>query len=1000
MAVCRLTLSAIFIALSGCATITTPRLLAVNPNLARIGNAETLHVTFDHVPIGSQLSVIPNSPHVLQKVPNINRHAAFAAVGATLWRQTSSTSLAVSSTETKTLVPQFAYSEAEGIHLWSVNEGTLAIVTTNGKLKLFAYDAKQVTPLETLNLVETPQKISVADDHVCLVNGNNSVTLLQTSRAGAGAENATQRRRAVAGDIMDISAFEFGCAVLTRQNEIIVQYAQADVDESKYTLQTAATHVVAHKGLLHIANTGTGYTLLDITEPGKITWLSSYHKAGTVVDVAVEGNTVSLLADDGTVSVLNIAQTDNPTLVSDYFFAPKAQQFDFANNLAFISDSNTLSIIDFSSSSTPNVSSLGASWGGSRRSDIASNTLYVADWFSGLHLYDIGRSELSHIATVHTTGSAKGVLVRGHIAYVGDDDQGLQVVDVRDPSRPKMLAQLPLPGLAYTMDLHGNTLYLAGHHGGFYIIDVTKPEQPAILGRYDTTGKAWAIRVVDKIAYVADDKSGVLIFDVANPANIVPIGEFNPGGQAEDIIIDYPRAYVAFFDLGFYILDIRDPRQPKVLGQLALPGNSRGIAIQNNIAYIAAWQAGVHAVDITDPTKPTRVGNFDTNGYAWGVSVRDKNAYVMDWWGGVKTLDISNPKRITQTTSYHGAAPLRAIATRGQYVFAAAGKRGLQIFDGKNPLNPIWASALEMKNDATSLVVANDYAYVGGGNVIEIINISDAYRPTRTGEVVMLGNIHALHVFNQTLCALDETGSVSIYAIATNGMLTREFHAALNARQIASNNDACFAAGDRIVYKISRIENQWRSSELLRASETLLAADNNALFMLGADNQIVVYDSTQPNRLKEKIVNQFPVTKVIVEEDRFFVLSAGNGVQVFDAINGQYIRGEYYTGRHQIISGIKKDNALLFAGETALVSMELLPKFEIIGAGAIYTVSVPANTPQGNYDFVMTLPNGTTNQYRNAFKVGFPPPKKQRFTMDDLKKKMQQKNFDGRAPNQ
>lgn len=987
---------ALVFALGACAS--TPRLSYVNPNLARIGNPETLQVRFDKVPAGSQLSINPSKPRVAQTIAVSGENLPLVTVGKTLWRQTSKKSLSVFSTAFKTLTPEFSHVETDDIELWSVGEHKLALITATGSLKLFSFNSPQLILQETRAVKDKPEKISIADDVICLASRDNSLTILRSIMAG---KESPAQQLVVPAEIVDISAFESGCAVLTRKQDIFVYFTDVNsIKMATYSLQTAATQILARDGLLHIANTNNGYTLLDIATTGKITWMSSYHKAGNIVRLAVDGNTVSLLADDGTVTLLNVAQADNPTLVCDYLFTGKAKYFGFANDTAFIDDSNTLSAIDFSSSSTPFVSSLGASWGGSRRSDIAGNILYAADWFSGLHIYDIGQDDIKHLATVHTTGSAKGVLVRDHIAYVGDDDQGLQVIDVRNPTTPKILAQLPLPGLAYTMDLQGERLYLAGHHGGFHIIDVTKPTQPKVLGRYDTPGKAWAIRVVNKIAYVADDKSGVLIFDVAKPASIELIGEFNPGGQAEDIIIDYPRAYVAFFDLGFYILDIRNPRQPDVLAQLALPGNSRGIAIQDNIAYVAAWLAGLHAIDITDATKPKWIGNYDTNGYAWGVSVRNKRAYVMDWWGGVKALDISRPSRLTQSASYHGTTRLTDIAVHGQYVFTTAGKRGLQIFDGKNPLNPIWASALETGGEVTTLAVANDVAYVGSDNIIEVIDISDAYRPMQTTALSAPGKIRSLKLFNQQLCALDDKGRIAIYTVGTDGVHSPAMTTELNADRITTNKNACFVSGLGVVHKIYRADNRWHTVELTRSGDTLLAADNNSLFALRNKNEIVILDAVIPHTIKQTITSQAAVTGVIAEDTRVFVLSAGNGIQVYNLVDERYAAGEFYPTRHQIQTGIRKGNALLFSGEAVLVSMELLPHFEITGSAPDFTIKIPANTPQGNYDLVLTAPNREPIRYRNAFKVGFPPPKKQRFTMDDLKKKMQQKNFEGRAPSQ
>ncbi|WP_455217807.1 LVIVD repeat-containing protein, partial [Kaarinaea lacus] len=326
--------------------------------------------------------------------------------------------------------------------------------------------------------------------------------------------------------------------------------------------------------------------------------------------------------------------------------------------------------IRMSANNSHAISPEGVNQGGSRRGVIRDNILYVADWFSGLHLYDISiPQQPRHLSNYHTPGSSKGVALYGNYVLIGDDDQGLQVVDIEDPHKPIWVSELSPgalsgDGLAYTMKRVDKTLYLADHRGGFHIIDLSDIYHPKRLGGYNTPGKSWGIDVSGNFVFVADDQSGLLIFDATEASNPKLVAQFDPDGQAEDVAIQDNRAYVAFFDKGLYVLDIQDPRQPAVLSHTPIPGNARGIELGDGLAYVTGWESGLHIVDTRGPATPRVIGTFDTDGSAWGVNVQDGYAYVLDWWGGIKVIDVRQPSSPSYAGQYHARGTLQQLRVR------------------------------------------------------------------------------------------------------------------------------------------------------------------------------------------------------------------------------------------------------------------------------------------------------------------------------------------------
>jgi hypothetical protein len=372
--------------------------------------------------------------------------------------------------------------------------------------------------------------------------------------------------------------------------------------------------------LVLVADGPGGLVVFKAKHNGQLKWLGGFNKRGAINSVSTvhptgefKNKKIALVSlSNGSVMSIDLANPELPG--SGVMFKPQkpALTTTLSNNstemsqqsVVLLATENSLLRVIMTGNNNQLISSEGVNQGGSRRGVIRNNILYVADWFSGLHLYDISNpKQIKHLSNYHTPGSSKGVALMGNYALIGDDDQGLQIIDIKNPQQPHWISELAPEslsgvGLAYTMKLVKNTLYLADHRGGFHIIDLSDIKHPKRLGGYNTPGKSWGIDVVNNFVFVADDTSGLLIFDASNVNKPELVGLFNPGGQAEDVLIRDNLAYVTFFDKGLYILDISQPQRPKIIGHSTIPGNARGLALEEDLAYVAGWESGLHIVDI------------------------------------------------------------------------------------------------------------------------------------------------------------------------------------------------------------------------------------------------------------------------------------------------------------------------------------------------------------------------------------------------------------------
>ena len=750
-----------------------------------------------------------------------------------------------------------------------------------------------------------------------------------------------------------------------------------------------------------------GLVVFDISDPDRLRWTGSFSKRGAIRGMSLqpEADAVLVSLDGGTVLSLGLHNPELPDSGAAYRAPGPVQAMAAAGPALLVASTGGLQRVIMGDEHTAAISPEGVNLGGSRRGVIRDDILYVADWFSGLHLYDISLPrQPRHLGNYHTPGSSKGVTLMGDYALVGDDDQGLQIIDIADPRHPAWVSELPPQamsgiGLAYTMKRLGTRLYLADHRGGFHIIDLSDIHQPRRLGGVDTRGKSWAIDVRVRgdrhIAFVADDSSGLLVFDVSDPGAIRQLGAFDPGGQAEDVVLRGDLAYVAFFDRGFYVLDVSKPSRPRQRGHVAIPGNARGIALAGDRAYVAGWESGLQVLDIGDPSAPRIVGAYDTDGAAWGVNVRGDTAYLLDWWGGIKVLDIREPERPALLARYHARGTLRRLRVRGNYLYAASGAGGVQVFDIRNPLNPIWARGLDLEGDSQDLWLEDDRGYVAGGDAgIAILDTLDPFYARQIGVIDTPGEAYLVRAYNEYLYLADRRAGLLVWDVREPRRPRRVAQYELWPRDLWLDEQGLWVAtADGIsqwaLADDGRPRRLWQRAmggvTLIRSREGLLAT---ARRRETGDGLVELWRSG-PGGIQ-------PLARYRASGEVLDLQFAADGLQVLTAggltVLGLDGAGALWPSVHYPSTGAATgmasvNGAVFFSGATAMASVQLLPPVAIrADAADRFTMALPEGLPRGDYHLRFTTPDGAGWTRSRALSVSLQAPNKRRFGLEAFRR--------------
>lgn len=766
--------------------------------------------------------------------------------------------------------------------------------------------------------------------------------------------------------------------------------------QSVASLQNKPKALRIADGIAYIADGKTGLVLYDVSNPQQLRWLGSHNKFDSIDNVFISSKRAFVLDHNLRLATLNISNRHLPITGSFYKPTGAISNFVVEGDQVFVATRHSVDQVVFPTTSHTQISNEGINQGGSRRAYIENNIAYVADWFSGLHLYDISDpTHIRHLSNYHTPGSSKGVVVENGYAYVGDDDHGLQIIDVSKPEQPTIVSSIMTTGLAYTLKKQGNLIYLADHRGGFYIIDVTDVKNPRLVSNYDTPGKSWAIDVNDNIAYVADDTSGLLIFNVSNSRQPRQIGQFNPQGAAEDVVVKGQIAFVSFFDKGFYILDVSKPEQIKVVAQLPIPGNARSIDIQGDHAYIAGWESGLNIVDISDLTAPKIVSRYDTRGSAWGANVSNNHAYVWDWWGGVLAINVENPRQPHLAGRYHSRGQILNLRQKENYIYTANGVGGVQVFDINNALNPIWATGIDFPGTIVDIWPSSKSPFAFAANAehgLRVIDISNPFYVYPAGNYDTGGNAILVREHNNSVFVANKASGLIIYDATDPAHLVKKQELPIEAKDLWLEENHLFIASAKqglLAFSFDDHEHVSEHFKIIDSNAEHVIAQQSLLVSTTDGNQIKIWQVNNDSfQLKSSIAVHSPVIDVKLKGQQLLINSAVNGLLGYDISNPEHpLLQIRYPATDTLGRFIVSNDAVFFGGSHTIASVQRLAPLTWKSVNRKQLeVTIPADLEIGHYHLQITNQRGYEQLWPNAISVELAARKKPKMTMDDFKK--------------
>ena len=450
----------------------------------------------------------------------------------------------------------------------------------------------------------------------------------------------------------------------------------------------------------YVADGYEGLKIIDISEPSSPKLLASLDTDGFAQKVSLSNDGLKAYVADGYegLKIIDISEPNSPRLLASLDTNGSVKDVSLSNDglKAYVADGNEgLKIIDISDPNSPRLLASLDTNGTAEDVSVSSDgrIAYLSDGYEGLKIIDIsgpsapkllasfGKDELitgvsgGGVSTSYPFASGVSLSNDGLKAYLAYGKSGLKIIDINDPSSPKLLAGFDsdvfISGIGFpdsssidsvSLSGDGKKAYVTAGYG-LKVIDISNPGLPSLLASFDTDGKANSVSLSDNglKAYVVAEATGLQIIDLSRDRQEV-------SNNANDIVLanDGLKAYVADGNEGLKVIDISEPSSPKLLASLDTDGYAQGVSLSNDgtKVYMADFDAGLKVIDISEPSSPSLIASLDTDGNTQSVSLSNDGtkAYLADGYAGLKIIDISEPSSPSLLASFKTRGDVRSVS--------------------------------------------------------------------------------------------------------------------------------------------------------------------------------------------------------------------------------------------------------------------------------------------------------------------------------------------------
>ena len=233
-------------------------------------------------------------------------------------------------------------------------------------------------------------------------------------------------------------------------------------------------------------------------------------------------------------------------------------------------------------------------------------------------------------------------------AFLGNTVQGVSIYNLEDPANPQEIGCVTTKGCILDMDFHEGFAYIVDDQDGLLILDVRDPERCVSLGNYQKYGgEIRSFTVYGKYALATVAGQGLKIFDISTPTDIKEVASLDQPAQIHGLRIVGQYVYLSNLNGGLHVLDLKEPTRPQQIAFVDVSGRPRTMGVADNRVYITTSERKMIIFDISEPVAPRMTASVEIGNSPVAVITGDW-VVVADIQSGLVVKDISNPAQAVE----------------------------------------------------------------------------------------------------------------------------------------------------------------------------------------------------------------------------------------------------------------------------------------------------------------------------------------------------------------
>lgn len=374
--------------------------------------------------------------------------------------------------------------------------------------------------------------------------------------------------------------------------------------------------------IVYLAAGEAGLRVIDVTDPMAPVEIGSFGAYETVLDVIVSGNYAYLMTGTWGLRVVDISIPANIQEVGLYNSPGESLGIAITDQSAYIADGTRgLRILDVHDPGFPFEVGfydiprvvMGVA--------VDQDYAYLTDLERGFRITNVSDARrLKQVGHYDQGSVVADIAVKGDVGYLAEA-AGLQTVNIENIKNPLGLDLLKTTGRANSVVVQNNLAYLTDQDFGLYIIDVDDPSELKLVGTFVTPGTAQDVYVSGNYAYIADGQAGLQIVNVSDPFEPKTASVLDQFQDATSVVVVGDFTFLADGPNGVWVIDTSKPVTPQTIAFIDTPGVAQDLEHSGTYLFVADGEAGVQVVYIMDPYSPTKVWGREVEGGSLDLDV-------------------------------------------------------------------------------------------------------------------------------------------------------------------------------------------------------------------------------------------------------------------------------------------------------------------------------------------------------------------------------------------